>query len=34
MAVVFVFEDTWSPVNSGYTCVLRPTKAFHENHMT
>ena len=24
----------WSPVNSGYTCVQRPTKAFHENGMT
>ena len=21
MAVVFVFKDTWSPVNSGFTCV-------------
>ena len=22
MAVVLVFKDTWSPVNSGYTCML------------
>ena len=34
MAVVIVFKATWSPVNSGYSCVYHPTKAFHENHMT
>ena len=31
--MVFVFQDTWSPVNSGCTCVAPSTKAFHENHM-